>query len=121
MSFRRLLDRTISLIPTIVTGQDAHGNDVIADGTELAGVPAARDLLESLSGEDTDGADRQMIGFVYLIPARLDDGTVVELDGYSKLVDGTDTFELVGPPELLTRRRGGRPHHWEATVRKIEG
>ena len=121
MSFRRMLDRRVSLIPTATSSQDSHGNDVVTEGTALEDVPAARDLDAGLSGEDTDGADRQMIGFVYLIPAFLDDGTPVELDGYARLVDGTETFELDGPPELLVRRRGGRPHHWEAPVRRIEG
>ena len=54
-----MLDRTVSLSPTETSSQDSHGNDVVTEGTALEGVPAARDLEASLSGEDTDGADRQ--------------------------------------------------------------
>lgn len=119
MSFRRLLDRTVSLIPTEVDGTDAHGNDVVDEGTPLEGIPAARQ--QTAADEDTDGVDRQTVDFVYFLPIFTDDGDELELDGYSKLVDGTDTFDLVGAPELIVRRTGGRPHHWELNVRRIEG
>lgn len=119
MSFRRLLDRTVTIVPRIVTGKDSRGNDVIGDGTPIAGVPAGRDLLEAT--EELAGRDEQARTFVYFLPAHLDDGTVVTLTGYDRILDDGKAFEVRGEPDFVVRRRGGKIHHIEAVAYRITG
>lgn len=111
MSFRRLLDRTVSIVPRVVTGTDGRGNDVISDGTPVVGVKSGRDLEEA--SEEQDAADLQSSRYVYFF---LPD---VEISGYDVIVDDGDRYEVKGPPELVVRRRGGRPHHWEAIAERV--
>jgi hypothetical protein len=119
VSFRRLLDRTVTLVPRVVTGKDGRGNDVVGDGTPVPGVPAGRDLLQA--SEEITNRDQQAKTFVYFLPAVLDDGTPVALTGYDRIVDEDKTFEVRGEPERIVRRRGGRLHHIEAIAYLIEG
>lgn len=119
MSFRRLLDRTVTIVPRIVTGKDSRGNDVIGDGTPIPGIPAGRDLLEAT--EELAGREEQARTFVYFLPAALDDGSVVALSGYDRIVDEGKTFEVRGEPDFVVRRRGGRIHHIEAIAYRITG
>ena len=108
MSFRRLLDREVSIVTRVVSGTDARGNDVITEGATVTGVRCGRDLEEA--DEERDGADLQRSRYVYFF---LPD---VELSGYDVIVDAGHRFEVNGPPELVVRRRGGRPHHVEAVA-----
>lgn len=119
MSFRRLLDRTVTLVPRVVTGTDARGNDVIGDGTPIENVPAARDLLSG--DEELRARDQQVETWIYFLPAKLDDGTPIAFTGYDRIVDGDETFEARGRIDEITRRRTGRIHHYEATVYRIAG
>lgn len=119
MSFRRLLDRRVTIVPRVVTGTDARGNDVISDGPSIAGVPAARDLLSG--DEELRARDQQVETWVYFLPAKKDDGTGVVISGYDRIVDGDETFEVRGRVDEITRRRTGKLHHYEATVYRIEG
>lgn len=105
MSFRSLLDRTVTLIPTGTSGEDAHGNDVVVDGAPVEGVKTAREL--AAGDEQANVRDTISARWLYFF---LPD---VELTGYDRIVDGLETLNIVGPPELVVRRRGGRPHHWE--------
>lgn len=113
MSFRKLLEREVTIVPRIVTGQDGRGNDVIVDGTPVEGVKAGRDPLDAK--EDVDERDQQARTFVYFLPA----GTAIT--GYDRIVDGDETFEVRGAPDRVVRRRGGREHHVEAVAYLIEG
>lgn len=119
MSFRRLLDRSVTWIPREVTGTDSRGNDVIADGTPVSGIPAGRDSLE-LSEEAGDERDQQTRRFVYFLPPE-HEGTTIAPSGYDVLVDGADRFQLDGDAELVVRRRTGKTHHVEAIAYRIEG
>lgn len=119
MSFRRLLDRTVTIVPRVVTGKDSRGNDVIGNGTPIPDVPAGRDLLEAT--EELAGRDEQARTFVYFLPAVLDDGSAVALSGYDRLIDEGKTFEVRGEPDFVVRRRGGRIHHIEAIAYRITG
>lgn len=115
MTFRSLLDRRVTLRARIVVGKDERNDDVLGPGPVLVDVPAGRELEEATEElEDRDGQERR---FVYLIPAR-HRGEPVSIDGYSELDDVDGTFSVVGEPELIVRRRGGRPHHYEATVER---
>lgn len=115
MSFRTLLDRTVTVVPRVVTGTSPRGNDVLQDGDPIEGIPAARDLVQA--DEETVDRDQQLQRWLYFLPAFLEDGTAVELNGYARLVDAGETFEVVGRPELVARRRRPQgPHHWELTV-----
>ncbi|MGH9001912.1 MAG: hypothetical protein ACRDYV_02170 [Acidimicrobiia bacterium] len=119
MSFRRLLDRTVTIVPRVVTGVDGRGNDIVTDGTPIPGVPAGRDLLQA--SEEITNRDQQAKTFVYFLPPTLDDGTAITLTGYDRIVDDGKTFEVRGEPDQVVRRRGGRLHHLEAIAYLIEG
>ena len=120
MSFRRLLDRTVTVVPRVVVGQDDRGNDVIEDGDAILDVRAGRDL--DRAEEDLRTRDQQETTRVYFLALTADDGTLVELDGYAQIIDGDETFELRGEPEVIvSRRRHGRPHHIEALAYRIAG
>lgn len=119
MSFRRLLDRTVTIVPRVVTGTDARGNDVLGDGAPIEDVPAARELLSG--DEELQARDQQVETWIYFLPTKKDDGTAVTLTGYDRIVDGDERFEIRGRVEEVTRRRTGVLHHYEATVYRIEG
>lgn len=119
MSFRRLLDRTVVIVPRVVTGRDGRGNDVISDGTPITDVPAGRDLLSAT--EELADRDQQAKTFVYFLPPTKDDGTPITISGYDQIVDDEKTYEVRGDPERVVRRRGGRLHHFEAIAYLIEG
>lgn len=110
MSFRALLDRRVTVIPRVVSGVDARGNDVIIDGTPIEDVPAARDLAGA--SEETTSEDLLSGTYVYFFGPELD------VSGFDVIVDQGDRFEVIGPPEVVTRRRGGRPHHVEAVAQR---
>ena len=101
-------------------GKDDHGNDIVIDGDPLVDVPAGRDL-QGEAREDIVARDQQERVFTDFFPAVLDDGTELELSGYDRIIDGEDTLEIRGDPEVIVRRRGGRVHHIEATAYVIEG
>lgn len=120
MSFRRLLDRTVTIVPRIVTGTDGRGNDVIADGVPIPNVRAARELASSL--EDTGNArDQQEIVWIYFLPPASEDGTEVAITGRDQIHDGDDVFQVQGLPDEVTRRRTGKLHHIEARAYVLEG
>lgn len=116
MTFRRLLDRRVTVRGQIVTGKDGRNDDVLGPGPVFVNVPAGRDLEQA--DERTDDRDEQVRRYVYFLPARLDDGTPIVVDGYSLLDDVDGTYSVVGTPELVVRRRGGRPHHYELTAER---
>lgn len=112
MTFRRLLDREVTIIPREVTGTDARGNDVLSDGAPVENVRAARDL--DAADEDTTSRDQQEGRYVYFF------GPEVILSGYDVIVDAGWRYEVKGPPELVRRRRrGGAPHHLEAIAERV--
>lgn len=117
MSLRSLLNRTVSWIRTTQGTEDRYGNASTVDAAPVAGIPARRDQVGA--GEDQRDRDQQARTFVYTLPLRASDGTLLEPTGRDRLVDGAETFEIVGSPELLYRRR--RPHHWELTAVLVEG
>lgn len=111
MSFDTLLNRTITILPMNVTGIDRYGNDVIGPGTPIEDVPARRWQV-SASEEITD-RDEQARTFTYDLPPG------VAVTGRDRIIDGDDTLEVLGPPELVYRRR--TPHHIELRAYLIEG
>lgn len=120
MSFRKLLDRTVTIVPRIVTGTDARGNDVVADGVPIPNVRAARELASSL--EDVgDARDQQEAVWIYFLPPTSEDGVEVAITGRDRIQDGADVLEVQGLPDVVTRRRTGRVHHIEARTYVLEG
>lgn len=114
MSFRRLLDRTVTLIPRAISGQNARGNDTFEDGDPIPNVRTARDLLDAT--EDTGNTrEQQRERFVYFFDRD------TPIDGFSKIVDVDGVFEVEGTPDRIARRRGGREHHVEAIAYKSLG
>lgn len=119
MSFRRLLERSVTLVPRIVVGEDARGNEVIGDGTPIAGVPAGRDFVTS--DEDLEARDQVETRWLYFLPARLGDGTELAPQPYDRIQDGDQLLEFRGRVDAVHRRRTGRLHHYEAVAYLIEG
>lgn len=120
MSFRKLLDRTVTIVPRIVTGTDARGNDVIADGVPIPNVKAARELATAL--EDVgDARDQQEVAWIYFLPPTSEDGVEVAITGRDQIHDGAAVLEVQGLPDEITRRRTGTLHHIEARAYVIEG
>jgi len=113
VSFRRLLDRTVTIVPRVVTGQDARGNDIVVDGTHQEGVRAGRDQLSA--EEDLVGRDQQETTWVYFLPPE------VTISGYDRILDDGEILEVRGHPDRVVRRRGGRLHHIEAVAYRIQG
>lgn len=113
----RLFDRVVTIVPRETSGEDAHGNDVVVDGTPIVGVPAARDPLSQGSGtsEEIELADQQTRTFVYFLPVE-HEGAALEVSGFDVIVDGTDRFEIRGPVDEVVARRRGRVHHLEAVA-----
>ena len=110
--------------PSVVRALDAGADDYVVKPFAMDQLEARMRAVLRRAHPDANEDGPVTVGGLAVDPVAREvtlDGTPVELDGYARLVDGTETFELDGPPELLVRRRGGRPHHWEATVRRIEG
>ena len=107
MSFRRLLDRTVTIQPRSVSSSGTRG-DVFSDDAPIAGVKAARDLIAS--EEDTgDNREQQSKRFRYFLPREV----AGLFDGHARIVDGGETLEIEGEPEIIVRRRTGKTHHVE--------
>lgn len=117
MSLRSLLDRRIAIQTTASGAKDRYGNEARAVGSTLLNVPARRDQVGA--AEDVRGRDQQARTFTYLIALRAEDGTAVDLTGRDRIVDGDETLEILGSPELVRRRR--LAHHWEARAVVIDG
>jgi hypothetical protein len=117
VSFQGLLDRTVSIVPTTVQGKDRANNDVRVAGTPILGVRARRDQVAA--SESLDRRSELATTFVYVLSLTAEDGTPVVITGRDRIVDGNETFDVQGSPELVQRRR--RPHHLEAVVRLVEG
>lgn len=116
MRFLDLLDRTVVVIPREVTGTNGHGNDILADGTPIEDVPAAREPLElSHRGEREDTLVER---WAYTLPATVD-GEALGIDGHAVIEDDGARFELDGEPDRVPALRGGGVHHIEADVYRV--
>ncbi len=111
MSFRRLLDRTITILPMTVIDMDRYGNEIRSPGTPITGVRARRHQVAA--AEEITDRDEQSRTFQYFLPPD------VTVTGRDRILDGDDTLDVLGPPELVARRR--RPHHIELRAYQIEG
>lgn len=114
MSFRRLLDRTVTLHPRVVTGLDARGNEVWGDGTPVE-VKAAREPV-SLDEDTADDRDQQSGTWLYFL---LPSAAALALTGRDELEDNGNRYRFVEEPDVVVRLRGGRPHHVEAIAERI--
>lgn len=111
MSLRQALNRVVSIIPMNVESVDAYHDRHRGPGAEIPNVPTRRDQLQAT--EDTNDRDQQARTFVYLF---LPD---VAISGRDRIRDGDDVLEVIGEPDVVSRRR--RPHHIEATARIVSG
>lgn len=111
MSFRRLLNRTITILPMDVISVDRYGNEIRGPGTPVPGVRARRHQVDA--AEEITDRDEQSRTFEYFLPPD------VAITGRDRIVDGDDTLEVLGPPEVVARRR--RSHHIELRAYQIEG
>lgn len=113
MSFRRLLNRTVTLIPRVAS-VDGRGNAVWSDGTPVEGVSTSRDPLE-LSEDAGDDRDQQTARFVFFfLPA----AGPLALTGRDVIVDVDGRYEVIGQPDHVRRRLGGAVHHVEAIAER---
>lgn len=118
MSVRTRFDRTVDLEITGPTGEDARGNETRATTTTIVGVPAYR--AQVAVAEDLADRDQQARTWQYLLPPEHDGNDVADLlSGRDRIVDGDETFEVLGAPELATSR--GRRKHVLARAYLVEG
>lgn len=103
MSFRGLLNRTVTVVPMNVTSIDRYGNEIRGAGTPIEGVPARRDQVEAT--EELLDRDQQSRTFRYWFPAG------VAISGRDRIVDGAETLEVEGEPETVDGYRSA--HHLE--------
>lgn len=113
-----MLDRLVTIRPTIVTGRNARGDDVLGPGTPIVDVPAAREL--EATSEDHALEDLTTRRWVYFLPA-FHAGELLAVDDHALIDDVDGTFSIIGEPELVVRRRRrGRPHHYELVAERKE-
>lgn len=117
MSLRSLLNRRVAVLPMNVVSVDRYNNETRGPGAPIPDVRARRDQIAV--AEDLRDRDQQSKTFRYLLALRSEAGLAVVVTGRDRIQDGTETFEVVGSPETLYRRR--RPHHLEATAVLVEG
>lgn len=110
MSLRTMFDRRVSLEITSPAGKDARGNEVRATST-IENVPAVRGQVSA--GEDNLDRDEQARTFIYEFPPVWGAFDLAELlTGRDRIVDGDETFAILGAPVVATSR--GRRRHVEA-------
>lgn len=115
VTFRRLLtDEVVVLTPT--RSPDAYGDEALGypDADSSQAVPAL--LQQTAAQEVTTGRDTQVSDWLlFLLPE-------VSITGDSRVFRISDgvTFEVLGPPNVLTHPRKG-PHHIEARLRTFQG
>lgn len=117
MTFPSLLNRRVTVVPMVITGKDSAGNDVKAPGTAIGPVHARRDSESET--EIIASRDEQEVVFFYWLALLAEDGTPVVITGRDRLVDGDETFEVRGTPELVAGQ--ARVHHIEVHAYRITG
>ncbi len=103
MSFHKLLNRTVTIVPMNVVSVDRYGNEIRGEGTPVTGVAARRNQSEAT--EELLDRDQQSRTFRYWLPA----GTAIS--GRDRIVDGADTLEVEGEPATLHGHSAA--HHLE--------
>lgn len=112
MSLRSLLVHEVAILrPALGTNRygDASKNWVAAVETETNGWVARR----SESEDRAQGREAQLSEWVLMLDADTD------IQGGDRVVWGTTTFEVDGPPNHAWTPRG--EHHIEASLRLVEG
>lgn len=117
MSLRTMFDRRVVLELTAADGENARGNEVRSTST-VEGVPCCRGQVTAT--EDNLDRDQQARTFVYLFPPVFGSFDLAALvDGRDRIVDGDDTFEILGAPVVATSR--GRLRHVEVRAYLVDG
>lgn len=110
---KALFDRRVRVVPRVVDGSDAHGNETLVDGTVLEDVRCRRQLESS----EEDRSTRDEVTAVYLywfgpeMAGRISARDVIEDEGERLAVEGRPSEEH--------GRRG--VHHLEVLARIVEG
>lgn len=116
MSLTSFLDRAVQVVTVTAGGRDAYG-DRIRTSTPGVEIRARRDQVSA--GEDIDDRDQQARTFQYVLELVDVNGDSYTISGRDRIVDDGETLEVLGTPELVSRRR--RPHHLELRAYRIEG
>lgn len=119
MSFLGLCNRRVTVQPMDVGAKDARGNETRAAGAPIPNVPARRRLLSA--EEDRVERDEQARTFHYsLALENADDPPVaVTITGYDRIIDGTDTLEVLGEADVVAG--AADPHHIELRATIVKG
>jgi hypothetical protein len=106
-----MLNRTVSIVPMVETAEDRYGDKPRVPGAPVPGQRCRRRQLTA--DEDVLDRDQQARTFVYeFLPS-------VVVTGRDRILDGDDTLEVVGEPNLVTRRH--RPHHVLLRASVVQG
>lgn len=112
MSYLALLNRSIQILRQTVTSTDVYGDEVrLPADPDPDPVAARRETLEV--DEDERGRDQQVTRYRYFLPA----GTAIA--GHDTIIDGGETLEVDGPPDIVDGRYG--EHHREVIAHLITG
>lgn len=111
MSFRRLLVHDVTVVNPRI-GADRYGNE-IKDWYAASRTATKAWVAQRSATEDRDGREALVTDWMVVLPPEVD------VSGLSRLEWDGRTFELDGEPRPAYTRRG--LHHWEATVRIVEG
>lgn len=112
-----MFDRTVTITPRITGAANNRGTEAITDGTpfDLRGL---REL--KVDEENVEERDQQIRSYRYIIEARHPDtGEVIAITGFDRLTDNDETFEIIGSPKYVVRRRRGIVHHVELDARRV--
>lgn len=110
MSFRALLDRSVTVTPrSPAPTTDSRGNEVLVDGTPVE-VRTRRELFTG--SEETRDRERGDRLWLYFFEAGVD------VDRLSRIDDGDEELEVEVVDEVSGRRG---IHHLEVLARLVEG
>jgi hypothetical protein len=111
MSLEARMDRSVYVeATTLMEVEDEYGNR-LEHAQRFGPFPALRN--QSGATEDQAARDSQVQTFDYILSPS------VKVSGYDRIIDGSDTFEVIGTPEVVRGQVG--PHHVQLKVRIIRG
>jgi hypothetical protein len=111
VSFEALLDRRVTIIPSIFSDRDARNNEIREEGEPIPDVPTRREQSQATEQILTRSEQRQEWVYFFVV------GTV--LGGRDRIQDGDELLEVLGEPDVVDGRAG--PHHLEAKAYLVTG
>lgn len=110
MSFASLLTQDVTLYEPGTPTTDDFGDDQPGSPSPTT----AKGLIQPItSAEDIINRDTAVTRWRLFLPPD------VTVDRLTRVSDGTDTYDVLGEPELYRTPSG--PHHYEVTLQRVTG